>query len=101
MQIEVVTIPIEQLKSLVKTGVEEALLTYKEIQNSNTLAGYESAIINRKDIADMFGVSLVTVHDWMAKGLLPHYKMNGRTYFKKIEVFQAMKQVKIKRKINS
>lgn len=98
MQIEVVTIPIEQLKNLVKTGVEEALLSYNEIQSSNTLAGNESAIINRKDIAELFGVSLVTVHDWMSKGLLPHYKMNGRTYFKKTEVLQAMKQVKIKRK---
>ena len=97
MQIEVVTIPIDQLKMLVKNGVEEALLNYKELQNSNTLSG-ESDVINRKAITEMFGVSLVTVHSWMTKGILPHYKMNGRTYFKKSEVMQAMKQVKIRRK---
>jgi predicted DNA-binding transcriptional regulator AlpA len=97
MQIEVITIPVDQLKSLVKTGVEEALLSYKEIHSSNTLNG-EADIINRKAICEIFGVSLVTVHDWMTKGILPHYKMNGRTYFKKNEVLQAMKQVKIRRK---
>jgi excisionase family DNA binding protein len=97
MEIQVVTIPIDQLKTLVKSGVEEALLSYKEIQNSNGLLG-ESDVINRKAICEMFGISLVTVHDWMSKGILPHYKMNGRTYFRKSEVMQAMKLVKIRRK---
>lgn len=55
-------------------------------------------ILTRSDVAKMFGVTLVTVHSWMDAGILPFYKMNGKTYFKEDEVLQSMKQVKIKRK---
>jgi len=58
----------------------------------------DSNIIGRDDVSNLFGVSLVTVHDWVSKGILTAYKINRKTYFKKSEVLKAMKQVKIRRK---
>lgn len=92
---DISVIPIRDLKDLIRSEMKEVL---SEIANGNLSGSSDSdEVIKRKDIAEMFGVSLVTVHDWMTKGILPHYKMNGRTYFKKSEVIKAMKLVKIRR----
>jgi hypothetical protein len=56
--------------------------------------------IKRIDVAKMYDVSLVTVHAWMKQNILTPYKINGRTYFKKDEVIQAMKQIKQRKKPN-
>ncbi|MEJ1240568.1 helix-turn-helix domain-containing protein [Chryseolinea sp. T2] len=54
--------------------------------------------LRRSDIAELFQISLVTVHEWMKQGVLPHYKLNGRTYFRRSEVMEAMNRVKVKRR---
>jgi DNA-directed RNA polymerase specialized sigma24 family protein len=52
----------------------------------NTLSGY----ITRREIADLFQISLVTVHDWTRKGLLQAYKIANRVYYKQSEVEKAL-----------
>jgi len=46
---------------------------------------------SRKEIAGMFDVSLVTLHDWMKRGL-PFHKQRGRVYFLRSEVLEYVKQ---------
>lgn len=94
---EISIIPIGDLKQLIRAEVKDAIIEASSERLSGTPDGSQE-IVKRSDVAGMFGVSLVTVHDWMSKGILPHYKMNGRTYFKRSEVLQAMKQVRIRRK---
>jgi excisionase family DNA binding protein len=58
----------------------------------------DSELLKRVDVAEMFGITLTTVHSWMNSGLIPFHRISGRVFFKKSEVLQAMKQVKIRRK---
>ncbi|WP_315819402.1 helix-turn-helix domain-containing protein [Paraflavitalea speifideaquila] len=74
--------------------IREALKEYLE---NNTLKSAEPTddepekLLSRKEIAGKFRVSLVTLHDWMNKGL-PFHKQGGRVYFLYSEVLEYVKQ---------
>jgi len=53
--------------------------------------------LTRSDVANMFTVSLVTVSDWTAKGLLKSYKLANRVYYKRGEIEQALTEIQPKR----
>lgn len=42
--------------------------------------------ITRREVANLFKITLVTVHDWTRKGLLSAYKIGNRVYYKRTEV---------------
>lgn len=42
--------------------------------------------LTRKETAEFFGVSVVTIHSWINEGLITSYKMGNRTYFKRSEL---------------
>ncbi len=51
----------------------------------------QEALLTRKEIAGIFRVSLVTLHEWMKQGL-PFHKQGGRVYFLRSEVLEYLKQ---------
>lgn len=51
-----------------------------------TTPGY----ITRREVAKLFKITLVTVHDWTRKGLLQAYKIGNRVYYKRAEVEGAL-----------
>jgi len=53
--------------------------------------------LTRNDVAEIFKVSLVTVSDWTAKGLLKSYKLVNRVYYKRGEIEQALTEITPKR----
>ena len=53
----------------------------------------EQELLNRKEVASLFRISLVTLHDWMNRGL-PFHKQRGRVYFVKSEVLDYVKKNK-------
>jgi excisionase family DNA binding protein len=57
---------------------------------------YDQPLLSRKEIAAYLKISLVTLHDWMNKGL-PHIKQGGRVLFLKSEVLAALKDRPAKR----
>jgi hypothetical protein len=56
----------------------------------------EEPLLSRQQIAAELGISLVTLTDWMKKGL-PYLRLNGRVYFKRSEVIASMKHNVLKR----
>ena len=56
----------------------------------------EEALLSRQQIAAELGISLVTLTDWMKKGL-PYLRLNGRVYFKRSKVIASMKHNALKR----
>lgn len=50
-------------------------------------------LLSRKEIAEIFKISLVTLHDWMKRGL-PSHKQRGRVYFLRSEVMDYFKKKK-------
>jgi len=51
----------------------------------------EEKLLSKQELATELGVSLVTLTDWMKKGL-PYLRLHKRVYFKKSEVLNAMQQ---------
>jgi phage terminase Nu1 subunit (DNA packaging protein) len=50
----------------------------------------EEPLLTRKAVAGIFGISLVTLHDWINRGL-PCIKQGGRAYFLRSEVMDYVK----------
>lgn len=48
--------------------------------------------ITRKEVARLFRVSIVTVHDWTNKGILTAYKIGNKVFYKRCEVESALVQ---------
>jgi excisionase family DNA binding protein len=82
----------EDLKSLIIQCMEEHSKQKQVIENTP-----QEKPMSRTEIAEYLGVSKVTVTDWMKKGL-PHRRMNGRVYFIREEVMDAMKTFKRSKK---
>jgi hypothetical protein len=51
----------------------------------------QEKLLSKQELAAELGVSLVTLTDWMKKGL-PFLRLHKRVYFKKSEVLNAMQQ---------
>ncbi len=56
----------------------------------------EESLVSRKEISGYLGISLVTLTDWMKKGL-PFHRLNGRVYFQKSEVLEYVRTNRKKR----
>ena len=55
----------------------------------STLPPQEERLLSKQELAAELGVSLVTLTDWMKKGL-PFLRLHKRVYFKKSEVLKIM-----------
>jgi hypothetical protein len=47
-------------------------------------------LFSRKETAEFFKVSLVSIHSWMKDGIIKPYKVGNRTYFKKSELITVV-----------
>jgi excisionase family DNA binding protein len=47
-------------------------------------------LMTRKEVAKLFDISLVTIHEWCKSEILKPYKVGNRTYFKRVEVMEAL-----------
>lgn len=90
---ETLFIPTEtDIKRWVKEAMQEYMAEHKTTQN-NELSAQD--LFNRKEIAKFLRVSLVTLTDWMKRGL-PSHKQGGRIYFDKKEVLDYIKEKKMR-----
>lgn len=85
-------IPNEQdFKRWVKEAVQEYF--QDSVPQKSAVIKHEADLISRKEIAKMLQVSLVTLTDWMKRGL-PCHKQRGRVYFIKSEVLEYIRKNK-------
>ena len=63
-----------------------ALNTKPQTAATDTTTEY----ITRRDVAKLFKISLVTVHDWTKKSILQAYKIGNKVYYKQSEVQAAL-----------
>jgi predicted DNA-binding transcriptional regulator AlpA len=59
--------------------------------NGNQQQASDERLLSKQELTEELGVSLVTLKEWMKKGL-PFLRLHKRVYFKKSEVLQAMQQ---------
>lgn len=55
-----------------------------------------SEYLTRQEVADYFGITLPTVHQWTVIGILLAYKVANRVYYKRKEVESAYTQKSIR-----
>ncbi len=91
---ETLYIPTENdFKKWIKEAVQECLNGSSAINSSKI--NQEESLLNRKEIAKLLRISLVTLTDWIKRGL-PSHKQRGRVYFMRSEVMEYIKQNQIR-----
>jgi hypothetical protein len=74
----------------IKDAVKECLEN-TPVKSAQPDLSQEETLLTRKEIAGIFRISLVTLHDWMNRGL-PCHKQRGRVYFIRSEVMDYVKR---------
>jgi len=76
----------EDLKKEILEGVAKKLEELKsQLQNKEEPSKY----LTRKEVSEILGVSLVTIHHWCKKGILKPYYIGNRVRFKNSEIEKA------------
>ncbi len=76
-----------------KRWVKEAVQEYFQNTSSqkSLVREIENDLIDRKEVAKLLQISLVTLTDWMKRGL-PFHKQRGRVYFVRSEVLEYIRK---------
>ncbi len=91
---ETLFIPTENdFKRWIKDAVKEYI--HEHLQQTNSNDGNDEGLLNRKEIAKFLRISLVTLNDWIKRGL-PSHPQRGRIYFDKKEVLDYIKEKKMR-----
>jgi len=78
----------EELAHILKEGIKPEIQELIKQQLEVIPKGKE--ILSRQETADLFGISLVCLHDWMKKGIVKPYKKGNRTYFIYAELMDSL-----------
>jgi len=79
----------EALSQCIRDAVRAEL--QQHFKTSGSQPPDSEKLLSKQELAAELGVSLVTLTDWMKKGL-PYLRLHKRVYFKKSEVLNAMQQ---------
>lgn len=79
----------EALSQCIRDAVRAELQEHFKTGNGPPSAN--ERLLSKQELAAELGVSLVTLTDWMKKGL-PFLRLHKRVYFKKSEVLAVMQQ---------
>lgn len=80
----------QALSQCIRDALRAELQEYFKTCGSSSQEQQER-LLSKQELAAELGVSLVTLTDWMKKGL-PFLRLHRRVYFKKSEVFKIMQQ---------
>ncbi len=86
----IVVLEENELRKLVKESVAEVLHLGMNKPGENGVPSTEEPLLSRQQMAAELNISLVTITDWMKKGL-PYLRLNGRVYFRRSEVIASMR----------
>jgi hypothetical protein len=63
----------------------------EHFRTGSTQLPKEEQLLSKQELADEFGISLVTLTDWMKKGL-PFLRLHKRVYFERSKVLEIMRR---------
>lgn len=82
--------PISDFKLMIGEAIREQLLNFNPEPPTDKPTGY----LTRRDVAQKFKISLVTVDKYTKLGLLQSYRIGGKILYKAAEVEKAIEKVK-------
>ena len=83
-QVQFIQMTPTELANLISEQLKDTLKTSQPQQEQ------AKEILTRQEVAGLFEVSLVCIHDWINKGILKSYKLGNRTYFKRSEILETL-----------
>ena len=87
--IQLIQVTPNELADLISENVKTAIQNFaRDLSELNT--PQQKEILTRKEVAKLFEISLVTLHDWVKNEILTPYKIGGRTFFKRSELMQLL-----------
>lgn len=88
-QIQFIGTSPTELASLIADGIGKHI---ENLNRFNPLSDKDALkeVMTRRETAELFSVSLVTLHDWVNSGIIKPYKVGNRTYFKRSELLSVM-----------
>lgn len=86
----VLNIQVDELKNIISQTVREEILKINNPEPKNE----QREFLTRNETARILGISLVTLHDWTNKGIIPGYRIATRIRYKKTEISEALQRVR-------
>jgi excisionase family DNA binding protein len=83
-QVVLLPVPLDKILEAVR-GIVNDVLDSRESKDDR--------LYTRKETAEKFGISLVTLHQWTINGLIEAYRVGGRVYYKEQAVESALKKI--------
>lgn len=80
--IQVYEVDPEEFKKEILEGVEKLLVEFsKQFQPKEP-----TVWLSRKEVSELLGISLPTLHDWGKRGILKPYKIGNRVRFRQEDI---------------
>lgn len=76
----------EEFKMEILSGVQKQLEKFSQ----NFTPKEPTLWITRKEVSELIGVSLVTIHNWSKEGVIIPYKIGNRVRFKRSDIEQIL-----------
>ena len=80
--IQVYEIEPEEFKNEILAGVEQLLREFSP--------KHPEIWMNRKDVGELLGISLVTIHNWSKDGILKAFKIGNRVRFRRSDIEKTL-----------
>lgn len=90
-QIQFIGITVDELKEELLQDLLEGIAKIRsEEENSKRKDEY----LTRKEVSQLFAVSLVTLNNWDRKGVLKPYRLGNQVRYKMSEIEESLKAIK-------
>lgn len=87
--IQMIQVTPNELANLISESVKSQIQELVNATNKEQPKA-ENDLLSRKETADFFKVSFVSIHKWMKDDIIKPYKVGNRTYFKKSELMNVV-----------
>jgi len=92
------SLSMNALSLLIKRAVDISFKTQMDVLKIMSQPE-ENKLLSIEEAAELFGVSMVTIHTWKREGKLKGFKrMGGRVYIHENDCLASMKEIKLKGK---
>ena len=88
--VQFIQVTPQQLQDAIIDGVKTQLQDLKKHFKPKEPNEY----LTRVEVAEMLKIDLSSVHNWTKKGILTSYQIGGRVYYKRLEIENAIVELK-------
>lgn len=83
----------DELKKLISESVAESLKESLNAISHNSNPNTEEELLPRKEVAEIYNVSYVTLRDWEKRGIIPKpIRKASRVYWRRSDIIEDLKK---------